>query len=60
MGSIRPHAFIEIRLIEIVRPRDIHIVEACYLDRCISIFVRNSSFSATLLHCDGLGSVVEV
>ena len=59
MGSVRPHAFIEIRLIEIVRPRNVHIVEACYLDRCVSTLARELDFSPTLLHYGDLGSAVE-
>lgn len=59
MGSICPPAFIEIRLIEVVRPRDVHIVETCYLDRSVSTAVRKSNFSTTILHCGDLGSAVE-
>ena len=58
MRSIYPHAFIEIRLIEIVRPRDIHVIEACYLGRLISVLVRKSILLTTLLHYDDPGSAV--
>ena len=58
MASICPHAFVEISLIEIVRPRNVHIVEACYLDPSVSPGIRDSNLSMTILHCDDLGSAV--
>ena len=57
--SVCPRAFIEIRLVEVVWPGDIHIVEACYLHGFVSIRVRNLIFPPTHLHCGDHESAVE-
>ena len=59
MISIRSHAFIEIRLIEIIRPRDVHVVETSYLEESVSTTVGKSNLSPGHLRCGDLGSAAE-
>ena len=59
MDSSRRRAFIEIGFIEIIRPRNVHVVEACYLQEFISTEIGMSDLSPTPLHCGDLGNAVE-